>query len=590
MTLTNPWRAASRGVTAATATLSTLTAGVTIYDDTASYGAIAPTGSASGADTFTVALDPGIACGSSIDFTLATSSDLGAGVTGFRLRVGGASGTDPVVTYTDSPSLAIPDGRPRAAFTTMTITDDYEIADLDFRVDSLTHPYDGDVSVMLRSPNGLGVDLVTMIGWYYQYPYGSGGSNLTNMVIDDDVAPTNDMVLALSAGAPYTGSWVPAFNGYWPALLGLTPDPVGNLSRFDGLSTEGTWAVAVADQFTPDSGTLNTYSLLVTPVHFACSPVVAAASVSATKTVSGDMTVGGVVTYTVTLTNSGTAAQGDNAGAELTDVLPAELTLTGASATSGSVGVSVGTNTVIWNGSLGPLGGSVTITITATVNAGTQGDTVVNQGTVSYDSNDDATNDASVPTDDPTVGGAADPTTFLVGGAHLTATKTASGTFQTGSAVTYTIVISNDGGSASADNGGDELTDVLPAALTLTGASASSGTAVATLGTNTVTWNGSVPAGGSVTVTITATVEAGHEGETIANQASVAYDADDNGSNETTVQSDDPGAGGSADPTLFVVGGLEIEVPTLSPFGLAGLIALLLVAGWLVLRRRSVTA
>ena len=45
------------------------------------------------------------------------------------------------------------------------------------------------------------------------------------------------------------------------------------------------------------------------------------------------------------------------------------------------------------------MGGSVTITITATVNAGTQGSTICNQGTASYDSNNDGTNDATVLTD-----------------------------------------------------------------------------------------------------------------------------------------------------------------------------------------------
>ena len=48
-------------------------------------------------------------------------------------------------------------------------------------------------------------------------------------------------------------------------------------------------------------------------------------------------------------------------------------------------------------------------------------------------------------TDDPAVGGAADPTTFAVGSAALTATKTAAGSFTSGSTVTYTIVISNSG-------------------------------------------------------------------------------------------------------------------------------------------------
>ena len=50
-----------------------------------------------------------------------------------------------------------------------------------------------------------------------------------------------------------------------------------------------------------------------------------------------------------------------------------------------------------------------------------------------------------------------------------------------------------------------------------------------------MTWNGGTAAGGSVTVTITATVT-GAVGVVISNQGTVSFDADLNGSNESTVQ------------------------------------------------------
>jgi fimbrial isopeptide formation D2 family protein/uncharacterized repeat protein (TIGR01451 family) len=137
--------------------------------------------------------------------------------------------------------------------------------------------------------------------------------------------------------------------------------------------------------------------------------------------------------------------------------------------------------------------------------------------------------------------------------ADVSATKTVAGTFAEGGTVTYTITSTNSGGVAAADNPGNELDDVLPTSLTLVSAVASSGTAVANLGTNTVTWNGAIPAASSVTVTITATVNAGTEGQTISNQASVAWDADGNGTNEATALSDDPSVAGTADPTSFDV-------------------------------------
>ena len=138
-------------------------------------------------------------------------------------------------------------------------------------------------------------------------------------------------------------------------------------------------------------------------------------------------------------------------------------------------------------------------------------------------------------------------------GANVTATKTVAGAFAEGGTVNYTVIATNSGGVDNGDNTGNELTDVLPAGLSLVSATATSGTSVATVGTNTVTWNGSIAAGGSVTITITATVDAGTEGQTLSNQATVAYDADGNGSNESSGVSDDPGVGGASDPTSFSV-------------------------------------
>ncbi len=561
--LTNPWRGAGKAVTGATATLSTTTPGVTIYDNTSTYGAIAPQGSATG-DTFLIALAPSVACGSAIDFTLTTVSNLGTTTATFRVRVGNRNGTDPAVTYTGDPNpdLTITDNRPRGIFHQINVTDDFEIADLNFRVDSLNHVAMDDLTVMLRSPGGVGLDLISLIDGLTD----CGGTTLTNMVIDDDLPAiaTNDMVEATPANAPYSKSWLPVYNSPWAAIVNpaLPADPVGNLSRYDGTSTKGTWSALVADVFSASvngcpagNGTFNAWSIIVTPVHFDCAAFAAAVAVTATKTVTGTFQVGGTVTYTVTLTNNGTANQADNAGNEFTDTLPAGLTLVSATATSGTAATAA--NTVTWNGSLAPLGGSVTITITATVNAGAQGTTISNQGTISYDADNNGTNEATQPTDDPGAGGTADPTTFVVGSAAVSATKTVSGTFTAGGTVTYTVVLSNSGASTSPDNAGNELTDTLPSSLTLVSATATGGTA--TTAGNTVNWNGAIPASGSVTITITATINAGTQGTTISNQAAFAFDADLNGTNESSGTSDDPSVGGSNDPTTFAVGGVVLS-------------------------------
>lgn len=141
---------------------------------------------------------------------------------------------------------------------------------------------------------------------------------------------------------------------------------------------------------------------------------------------------------------------------------------------------------------------------------------------------------------------------FGVEAATLSATKTVAGVFAHGTTVTYTVVITNTSATTQADNPGDEFTDNnLPFQLFNVNATATSGTP-ATFG-NTVTWNGSLAAGASVTVTITATiVPYVGAGQSISNQGTVSFDADDNNTNESSASTDDPNVGGAGDPTVFV--------------------------------------
>ena len=133
--------------------------------------------------------------------------------------------------------------------------------------------------------------------------------------------------------------------------------------------------------------------------------------------------------------------------------------------------------------------------------------------------------------------------------------------------MTYTIVISNSGPAMQTDNPDDEFVDVLSAQLTLISATATSGAALATIGTNTVTWNGAIPAGGSVTITIQALIEANvPAGTTITNQGTINYDADGNGTNEASAVTDDPALGGSGDTSGFVVAAQIAAIPALDGF------------------------
>jgi uncharacterized repeat protein (TIGR01451 family) len=141
-----------------------------------------------------------------------------------------------------------------------------------------------------------------------------------------------------------------------------------------------------------------------------------------------------------------------------------------------------------------------------------------------------------------------------------------AGEFVINGGVTYMITLSNAGVAAQTDNPGHELVDILPSTLDLVSASATSGAVVSNLSSNTVTWDGSLPSGGSVAVTIHATIQPTVAlDSTIANQATVSYDADGNGTNEAFTLTDDPGKPGASDPTSFVVVSPTMDFYSLEP-------------------------
>jgi uncharacterized repeat protein (TIGR01451 family) len=220
-----------------------------------------------------------------------------------------------------------------------------------------------------------------------------GGNNFCQTVLDDQSGGGSIQGVA-SAQAPFTGNFTPN----------------SPLAAFQGQPANGTWQLEAQDFFVGDTGNIRAFSVTITPA--VCNAPAAGANITATKAVTGgNEQAGGNVIYTVTLTNTGNAAQADNAGNEFVDTVPAPLVVGTPTASTGTVSAP-GANPVTWNGSI-PVGGTVTITIPATIPQGTDGQTLSNQGTVNYDSDGDNVNDATRMTDAPggTVG---DPTTFVV--------------------------------------------------------------------------------------------------------------------------------------------------------------------------------
>ena len=286
VTLKNPWRATTASVSpqAVNATLATSTVGVTISDANSAYPTIAPLGTAAG-DQFVFNVPTNATCGQSLRFTINTTSSLGAGTIDLNLRVGNPTGTGATVTYTRSAlGLAIPDGNGVGVIDTLNVTDDFEIADANVQVNSLTHTYDGDVTFGIRGPSGYGTDLIALAGWG-TVNGGTSTDNFTNTLIDDEAPTAAVNNLLTSTAAPYTNSYRPVFNlSTWTTLLGASPDAIPQLSRFDGTSTLGNWRVVASDHTSVDTGTLQSWSLIVTPRAFTCVPFTPTA---ANATISG---------------------------------------------------------------------------------------------------------------------------------------------------------------------------------------------------------------------------------------------------------------------------------------------------------------
>ena len=216
-------------------------------------------------------------------------------------------------------------------------------------------------------------------------------------------------------------------------------------------------------------------------------------------------TPGGVVSYTITVTNTG---QVPYTGATFTDPLAGVLDDAtyndNAAATAGSV--SYAAPNLTWTGDLAP-GASAVITYSVTVNNPDTGDQSLTGTVVS-----------PTPGSNCPAGGAdarCTVTVTVVGASTLTFTQTAAASSAVaGGTVAYTITIANSGASPyTGASFTDPLGGVLDDAAWDGDAVASSGTVA--FASPTLSWAGDVPANGTVTITYTVTVNNPDTGDKI---------------------------------------------------------------------------
>ncbi len=240
------------------------------------------------------------------------------------------------------------------------------------------------------------------------------------------------------------------------------------------------------------------------------SPVPATADLRIAKSVSNaSRNVGDALTYTLTAANDGPSTA---TNVQITDTVPVGFQLTAAPTVTGGSCTVVGRLVTCTVASLAS-GGARSITLAGQVTAVAAGTTLSNTAAITSDQPDQDPSDNTTPP----------ATTAIAGVADLAITKTVdTASANVGSTLTYTLTVTNAGPQASPST---VVTDALPAGLTRLGAAPSQGSCPA--GSPIVCDLGTVPAGGSATITITAAVGLSAAGATVTNSATVDGPLDD---------------------------------------------------------------
>jgi uncharacterized repeat protein (TIGR01451 family) len=304
---------------------------------------------------------------------------------------------------------------------------------------------------------------------------------------------------ALVSATPSTGTYS---SGTW-TIGALANGASATLSITATVLASGSYANTATASATTNDPNGGNNSATSTPVP------VAQADLAVTKIVdNGTPIVGTNVTFTVTVTNNGPSAA---AGVSVADALPAGYSFVSATPSVGSYSSGTWTIGALANSA------SATLSITATVQASGP---YTNTATVSATTTDpNGSNNSASST--PTPGVQAD----------LAVTKTVdNATPNVGSNVTFTVTVTNNGPNAAA---GVSVADALPAGYSFVSATPSVGSY------SSGTWTiGALANGASVTLSITATVQASGP---YANTATVsASTTDPNGGNNSATSTPVP--------------------------------------------------
>jgi len=274
--LTNGGSLAATGITG---TVRLITGSATALNATSAYPNISAGATQTNTTLFTFNIDGAQPCGQVLTFVFTATYNLSqTWAYTFSVPIGTPS-LGAVTTYTsvDVPKT-IPDNSSTGVNSTLSIGAAGTIGDMDVRLTSLTHTYDGDLIISLASPAGASITLINQRG--------GSGNDFVNTVLDDEAATT-----VATGAAPFTGSY--------------RPDEA--LSVFDAEALAGTWTLNVADIASTDTGTLNSWALDIRPLAYTCTPYNAAPSVQLSAANYSVAEGAGSATITATLNATSTA-------------------------------------------------------------------------------------------------------------------------------------------------------------------------------------------------------------------------------------------------------------------------------------------
>lgn len=340
----------------------------------------------------------------------------------------------------------------------------------------------------------------------------NAGPQSTTGVAITDLLPAG---LALVSATPAQGTYAGG-TGVWT---------VGALS----VGQETTLALVATTSGTPGATLTSTASLTATAQpdsngsnnSASTSVRIGLADLGVTMSVSDQGPGEGTsITYTVVVANSG---PNPATTVRLTDVLPTGLTYQSDAATQG--GFASGTG--VWTIGTLASGASATLTLSALVNAGTTGATLLNEARITaLDQHDgtSANNVASV--------------TIGVGGADLAVAKVASTSSPAiGATVNWTITVTNHGPSAAT---GVQITDLIPSGVShvKVGGNVQYTAGQGTFTSSTGVWAvGALAVGTSATLTLPTTVDPGTAGRNITNVAYLTATGQADGNDANNVDS-----------------------------------------------------